>query len=273
MLRTIHDLKGYTVSATDGNVGHITDCYFDDEAWVLRYFVVDTGDWLMRRRVLISPLAIAHPGWAERSLVVALTRQQIEHAPDIDTDKPVSRQHESQYLGYYGYPYYWGGTGLWGNAAYPGTLLTGVGADGFDSAGGAREANSPSVDGARLATDQHLRSCKEVSNYRVHAIDGDLGQVEGLIVEERSWSLRYMIVNTGHWWAGHSVLISPEWIDSVSWINQKVSIDLTRQSIRSAPVYDSTLQLNRDHELGIYKHYGRSGYWNDSGKRRVAPQA
>ena len=103
------------------------DFYFDDLAWVVRYLVVETGSWLSSRKVLISPIAIGHPDWAERVLPVSITKEQVKNSPDIDTDKPVSRQHEMQYLGYYGYPSYWGGAGLWGSGAYPGAMLTGVG--------------------------------------------------------------------------------------------------------------------------------------------------
>jgi sporulation protein YlmC with PRC-barrel domain len=256
MLRSIKELEGYTVNATDGDVGHVKDCYFDDESWVIRYFVVGTGDWLKSRRVLISPLAIGHPTWSGSTIPLSISRELVKNSPDIDTDKPVSRQHEIRYFGYYGYPYYWGGTGLWGDAADPGTLVTGV-------------ANEATEDGSRRPVDQHLRSCDVVSKYRVHASDGDLGHVEGLLVDERTWSIRYMIVGTSNWWVGHSVLISPEWIDNVSWINEKVSIDLTRQAIKDAPLYDSAVHLNRDYESVIYKHYGRTGYWSERAKHRM----
>jgi hypothetical protein len=107
------DLEDYVIGAADGTIGHVKDFYFDDEAWVIRYLVVDTGTWLSSRTVLISPIAIGHPNWLEKILPVSITKEQVKNSPDIDTEKPVSRQHEIQYLGYYGYPYYWGGPGLW----------------------------------------------------------------------------------------------------------------------------------------------------------------
>jgi hypothetical protein len=269
MLRSIKELEGYSVNATDGDVGHVNDCYFDDESWVIRYFVVGTGDWLKSRRVLISPLSIGHPTWSGSTIPLSISREQVKNSPDIDTDKPVSRQHEIRYFGYYGYPYYWGGTGLWGDAAYPGTLVTGIGYDGIDGEYASLRANAASENGGRRPLDQHLRSCNVVSKYRVHASDGDLGHVEGLLVDERTWSIRYMIVGTSNWWIGHSVLISPEWIDGVSWINEKVSIDLTREAIKDAPLYDPDVHLSRDYESVIYKHYGRTGYWSEHAKHRV----
>ena len=112
MLRNIKDLEGYAIGATDGAVGHVKDFYFDDDAWVVRYVVVETGSWLASRKVLISPIAIGKPDWVQRLLPIALTKEQVRGSPDIDTDKPVSRQHEADYHTYYGYPYYWGGGGL-----------------------------------------------------------------------------------------------------------------------------------------------------------------
>ncbi len=117
-LRTVKDLRGYAIRATDGVIGKVDDLYFDDEDWAIRYLVVDTGGWLSGRKVLISPIAIGQPDWLDGVLPVALTKAKVEHAPDIDTRKPVSRQHEAVYLGYYGYPFYWGGAGMWGMGGY-----------------------------------------------------------------------------------------------------------------------------------------------------------
>jgi len=270
MLRTIKELESCIVSATDGDLGHVKDCYFDDESWVIRYFVVGTGEWLTNRQVLVSPLAVGEPTWSQQTIPVSITREQVKRSPDVDTNRPVSRQHELDYFGYYGYPYYWGGSGLWGDNAYPGTLLTGVGYDGFDGDYRNRRANAPTKDGGLKAADRHLRSCNAVGKYRLHASDGELGHVEGMLVDERTWSIRYLIVNTSNWWLGHSVIISPEWIEDVSWINERVSVDLTRQAIKDAPIYDSAVHLNREHELGIYRHYGRTGYWIEGAKHKVA---
>jgi hypothetical protein len=120
MLRSMKDLENYAIRATDGIIGHVKDFYFDDGTWVVRYLVVETGSWLSSRKVLISPMAIGHPEWTGRVLPVSITKEQVKNSPDIDTDRPVSRQHERQYLEYYGYPFYWGGAGLWGAGVYPG---------------------------------------------------------------------------------------------------------------------------------------------------------
>ena len=259
MLRSIKDMEGSTIGATDGIIGRVKDFYFDDEAWVVRYLVVDAGEGQVRRRVLISPISIGQPNWSEKILPVSLTRKQVADSPDIDTDKPVSRQQEMGYLGYYGYGSYWGGGGLWGAGIYPDELQAGLQSkeSRTDRAAG-REA---SVVGQHQHDDPHLRSTNDVMRYYVHASDGDLGHVQGFLVDERFWAIRYLIVNTSNWWLGHKVLIAPQWIDQIDWAECTVAIDLTRETIKHSPPYDSTKSLEREQEAGIHAHYGRTGYW------------
>lgn len=273
MLRSMNDLDDCTIRATDGTIGHVRDFYFDDEAWVIRYLVVDTGTWLLSRQVLISPIAIGHPDWTEKELPVSITKEQVKNSPDIDTDKPVSRQHEIRYLGYYGYPYYWGRSGLWGGGAYPGMMMPGYA--GFVSTPHAEgtqadEAYARDEAARHQNDDSHLRSCKAVMKYHIRATDGDIGHVQGLLVDEETWAIRYLIVNTSNWWLGHQVLIAPQWIQDMIWSDATVSVNLTRQAMKSAPPFDSAAQLNRKQETDIYKHYGRPGYWADEVKREAA---
>jgi hypothetical protein len=262
MLRNLKNLEGFTIGATDGEIGKVKDFYFDDEAWVIRYAVADTNAWLGGREVLLSPYSMGEPDWGRKVLPFAVTREQVKNSPDVNTDQPVSRQYEKSYLGYYGYPYYWGGAGLWGERSYPGTLLTGTGPSGYRGYLRAPEAHDAS-------TDPHLRSCNAVKGYHIHARDGHIGHVQGLLVDDHSWSIRYLIVNTSNWWIGRQVLISPEWIQDVSWQESSVTINLDRQSIKDAPAYDVDAEMDRDAEASMYNHYRRNGYWQDERARAV----
>ncbi len=266
MLRSINDLKNYSINATDGSIGDIKDFLFDDLAWVIRYFVVETGTWLSSRKVLISPIAIQEPNWEEKIFPVLLTKEQVRNSPDIDTDKPVSRQHEMDYLGYYGYYYYWGGLGFWGGGMYPNSLYPGLAGSLPEHEGlpGVNRAD----DGAEHPRDEdpNLRSCKAINGYHIHTRDGDLGHVSGFLVEEGTWAVRYLVVDTSNWWGGHKVLISPEWIEEVRWIDNTVSIDLSRQSVKDAPVFESAEELTRYIEEKIHHHYGRAVYWAEEAK-------
>jgi PRC-barrel domain len=269
MLRNSQYLEGCTIGATDGPIGEVTDLYFDDKAWVIRYLVVSTGEWLSNRKVLISPYAISQPQWAQRLLPAALTKEQVRNSPDIDTDKPISRQHEMQYLKYYRYPNYWGSTGLWGVGVNPNMMPMYSGFEG--SADQYRQTETDREEtGRREHYDSHLRSCNAVMKYHIRATDGDIGHVHALLVDDESWAIRYLILETSNWWLGHQVLIAPQWIDDVNWFDRKVSVTMTRQAVKDAPLYDAAVSLNRVQEMGIHQHYGRPGYWAVEGESGAA---
>ncbi len=240
MLRDIKDIEGFAVHATDGVLGRVMDVYFDDELWVVRYFVVETGTQHANRRTLISPMAMGIPNWIDKIIPAAITEAQVIGGPDIDTDRPVSRQHEIGYMGYYGYPNYWGGGGLWGAGMYPDVLQAGRDAA-IASRGNEPQRRLPghSKRNSREVRpdDVHLRSANAVMRYYVHATDGDIGHVAGILVEEKSWEIRYVIANTSNWWLGHEVLIAPESIEDVYWAESKLMLDLNREAVRSAPEY------------------------------------
>jgi sporulation protein YlmC with PRC-barrel domain len=254
-----------TIGATDGVIGRVKDFYFDDESWVIRYLVVQTGQWLSHRRVLISPIAINQPNWSEQSFPAAITQDQVKNSPSIDTDRPVSRQHEKAYLGYYGYPHYWVGGGLWGWGVNPGMMLGGVGSERTAAECSNADAEKLRIDAAEnsegLPHDPHLRSGNEISRYDVHAEDGDVGRVQGILVDEQSWAIRYLVVSTSNWWLGHEVLIAPQWIVGVSWNDRKVSVSLSRDQVKGSPPYAPGRRMGRDEEARIYDHYRRPGYW------------
>jgi hypothetical protein len=266
MFCSAKDLKNFAIRATDGEVGNIKDMYFDDDAWVLRYFVVETGSWLSSRKVLISLVSVQQPDWHGKTLPVSISKSQVKQSPDIDTDKPVSRQNEEQYLGFYGYPNYWDGTGLWGDGLYPyGAVPTYI-------SSGKGWVERQREDEAALAAerlrhrndDPHLRSCEAVNGYHVHAKDGEIGHVSGFLVDEATWAIRYLVVDTSNWWMGHEVLIAPPWISGVHWSDETVSVDLSRDAVKASPLYDSNALLDREWERNLHSHYGYTGYWSSA---------
>jgi hypothetical protein len=256
MLRSMKDLEGYSIGASDGPIGHVRDFYFDDASWVVRFLVVETGSWFSSRKVLISPISLGEPNWAYRSLPVAITREQVRKCPEIDTERPVSRHYEAQYFAYYDYPFYWEGTGLWGGGGVPGMLLPGNAAS--LSLPGAPRAQPEAV----REDDPHLRSCKAITGYEVRGSDGDIGHVQGFLLDEESWAIRYMVVDTSNWWLDHLVLVPPQWITDLDWPRSRVNVHLTRDAVLGAPPYDPETALDRRHEIAVYKHYGRPVYWH-----------
>ena len=103
MLRQVDALTKCSVRATDGAIGRVTDAYFDDQQWAVRYLVVDTGMWL-GWHVLISPQSITALDWDGGTIDVALTRDQVERSPRADLQHPLSRLYESEFYTHFGYP-------------------------------------------------------------------------------------------------------------------------------------------------------------------------
>lgn len=251
MLTNATFLKGLAIQATDGELGTVDQFYFDDETWAIRYLTVETGGWLDNRQVLISPISVLHTDWPGKRLDVALTKKQVENSPDIDTHQPVSRQHEAAYNLYYGYPYYWGGAFLWGPSRYPAGLTIPTTTSGKPKAGRIEKES----------TDSHLRSTEGITGYYVEARDGEIGHVDGFVIDDEAWAIRYVEVATRNWLPGKKVLISPAWIERVSWPESKVYAGLSREAIRSCPEYLLSKPLTREYENRLYAHYGRPPYW------------
>jgi len=251
MLTNTAQLKGLVIRATDGELGTVDQLYFDDETWAVRYLTVDTGGWLGGRRVLISPISVVNTDWPARRLDVALTKQQVEKSPDINTHQPVSRQHEAAYFGYYGYPYYWGGPYMWGPALYPAALVNQTTAS--------REPMADRI--GKESTDSHLRSTEAVTGYHIEAADGEIGHVDGFVMDDEAWAIRYIEAATRNWWPGKKVLVAPEWIERVSWTDSKVYVGLSREAIQNGPEYIESMPITREYENRLYFHYGRPPYW------------
>jgi uncharacterized protein YrrD len=248
MLSKAKTLKGYTLDSRDGEIGKVTEFYFDDHHWTIRYLVADTGNWLTGRQVLISPYALIAVIKEEEHITIDLTKKQIEDSPSLDSDKPVSRQFEEAYYGYYEWPDYWDGPQMWGY--YPYIVRD-------------REKWKELVQAEKASWDPHLRSTHEVSGYHIQATDGEIGHVDDFVIDDETWAIRYLIIDTQNWWPGKKVLVSPQWIERVSWEESKVFVNLLRDTIKGSPEYTEESLITRDYETSLHRHYDRQGYWVD----------
>ncbi len=251
MLVNAKHLKGLEIRATDGDLGTVDQFYFDDETWAVRYLTVETGGWLGGRQVLISPISIVHADWHAKRLNIALTTEQVANSPDLNMHQPISRQLEAEYFGYYGYPRYWGGPYLWGPEFYP----TGV------AHPTAASSQVPAHSFGEESTDSHLRSADAVTGYYIDATDGEIGHVDGFVVDDEAWAIRYIEVATRNWWPGKKVLVSPAWIERVSWADSKVYVGLSRGAVQDAPEYAESVVITREYEDRLHSHYGWAPYW------------
>jgi sporulation protein YlmC with PRC-barrel domain len=251
MLYEGKDLKRFDIQATDGSIGTVHDFFFDDQKWTARYLVVDTMKWLPGQKVLISPMSIGKVEAVAEEVALSLTKEQIKDSPTIDADKPVSKQNELVISDYYGFPPYWSGMerSFWGSYLYPAELYKN------------RERYVMDETYNGNSEDSHLRSMKEVSDYHVHATDGQIGHIEDFLIDEQTWAIRYLIVDTKNWWPGRKVLISPDWMNEVSWDEKTVYVDFTKEEIKNGPEYTKAKEVSRDFETSLYEKYNKIGYW------------
>jgi len=239
--RRFSDLKKFHLQALDGEIGKPDEFYFDDQSWTVRYFVVQTGNWLFGREVLIAPGMLSGVDDRKKTVGVELTREQVENSPEVETVKPVSRYYEEQYHLYYGWQPYWASDLL--------------------STPEVRPAFYPIPDDEKKTQkppDIHLRSSRAVTGYTILAVDGEIGTMKDFILGDEEWGIRYLEVDVGSWLRGRKVVVSPAWIKDVDWLRNEVSVKLSRESIQSAPEYDPAAFITKEYELEVFKHYSAS---------------
>lgn len=231
MLRSIKQLLGDRLGASDGDIGQVKDFYFDDQNWVVRYLVADTGSWLPGRQVLLSPHAIGSLHQAGKVLRVNLTRKKIENSPAIESHKPVTRQHEEEYHRHYGWPAYWLGDGMWG--------MSGV---------SILESPAKPLPGAPVAVngpqpkraDAHLRSTQAVSGYHLQTSDGIIGHVCDFLMDGQSWAICQLVIKTGHRFTGKEVQLPVSKVERISYDDSTVFVNLTKEAVEKGPEHRLT---------------------------------
>jgi uncharacterized protein YrrD len=264
MLNKAKTLKNYKLNSLDGEIGKVREFYFDDEHWTIRYLMADTGNWLTGRKVLISPNSIVSINKEEEYITINLTKSQIENSPALDSDKPVSRQFQERFYGYFDLPVYWGGIQTGGVAQQSGGAFVPYPLISIEN--DKDKSIEPTI--VENEGDPHLRSTHNVSGYNLQAMDGEIGHVDDFIIDDETWEIRYLIIDTQNWLPGKKVLLSPQWIDLVNWKESKVLVNILSEDIKQSPEYSEESILNRDYEIQLFKYYNRKGYWpvvkNDS---------
>ncbi len=226
MLQSIKELSGKKLAAQDGEIGHVKDFYFDDQNWAIRYVVADTGGWLPARQVLISPHAFGSFHREGRLLRLNLTRQQIEDSPSIDAHKPVSRQYEEEYYRYYGWPYYWEGSGLWGMSGVPAVDMPRQ-----PFAGEPPAASGPPPS----RKDSRLRSTGAVTGYHIQATDRTVGHICDFLMDGECWAIQQLLVKTGHRFSGREVQIPSTVVERIGYDRSTVFVKMTGDAVEQSP--------------------------------------
>jgi len=216
MLRSLNELAGYKVIATDGDAGSVADFFFEDENWAISDVVIDTGKVFRGRKVLISPEKVGKPDGKNMQFPVNITKTVVRDSAGVSTKVPISQQK------------------------------------------GEEGQSTPPVS----PQNPHLRSADEVTEYAIQATDGEIGHVEDFIVEDDSWKIRYLVVDTRKWLMGKKVLIGTDWFDRIDWSESKFYLDHKREDIKNCPEYDPNEPINRKTEEILYDYHGRPHYWS-----------
>jgi uncharacterized protein YrrD len=244
MERNIYSLTGYSLKASNGEIGEVKEFYFDDETWKIRYMVVKTGGWLSGREVLIAPHAIENVNLVDRFFKVGLTKKQISDSPNIDTDKPVYRQQEIELYDHYAWEAYWL------SGFYPGGYL-GVSVP-FPSIDH-KELIPPGYDKEGTKDDLHLRSTKKVTGYKVHAKDGDIGHIDDFVIDDHTWEVLYLVIDTHNWIGGKKVSVPIAHILKVEWENSKIYLDITISAVQKSKLFEEAMfnPWNSEREIKV----------------------
>jgi hypothetical protein len=266
MLFALSGLAGTTVEATDGRAGTVKDVLFDDASWRVRWIVIDTGTWLPGRKILIHPSAVGPLDFGTPSgdrlpmmggrdalaLPVRLTQRQIEDSPDIREHEPVSEQVQSLVYDYFGWDRH-------GGLAEPGmnAIASPLSAPPLF---GAVPMAEPERQPPHGEDDPHLQSVAAVIGCHIHASDGDIGHVENLLADDGAWDIRYLVVATSNWWIGKKVLLAPFAVRDIDWSERQVTVNVTREQVRSSPPWDPAAAVDRIKEEQLHRHYGWPGY-------------
>jgi sporulation protein YlmC with PRC-barrel domain len=250
MLKFASSLKGYAIKASDGEIGTIADVLFDDRTWRARWLVVDTGNWLTGRMVLLHPTSLGKVDHERRELPVALTKALVQGSPELSEHEPVSSRMERHLYDYYGWEPYamestFGSNPLASKYSAPPLFV-------FTPHG--------EIPAVANECDLNLRSVETINHYHIVGPDGAIGKVEDLLIDDPNWGIPYLVVDTGNWWPGKQVLISRHALKEISWAEREIRADITHAQVKASPPWSAIGDVDKDYEQDLHDHYDWPGH-------------
>ncbi len=258
MLRKLHSLKSFVVNGKNGKLGKVDDFYFDQEQFVVRYLVIDTGSWLEHEQTLISTHAIDNIDFDSSIIHVNLSSDELEDSPSIEKNEPISKSKEKALIEYFGWPDYWKKSHSSDSELIHAGITERKKLLNFKTLQKEDEAKQKAK-----KVESNLRSLEEIRGYKIHAKDDKFGHLEDLFVEEEdSWIIRYLLIDTRNIMEGKLVIIAPEWIESINWFDKEIFIDKDKKEIEESPEYkEEKAPIDKSYEELLYDHYDEKKYW------------
>jgi len=256
VLRHANQIVGCEIASTESPIGSVADILFDEGSWTFQYLVTDVGHWLPGREVLLSFDTVEHIDESQRELRVRLTRRAIELSPDVSTRNPISMEAELL-LGKY---WQWTTPAVMRLPRNIGQAIS-------------KEATLPEKQSAERSVESHLRSVREIEGYHIEALDGDIGHLEDLVMDDSTWQIEYLVVNAGNWLFRRKVLIPCSALENIRWADQRVHVSMLRTEIKNSPEYNPIIPIARDYEQTLHDHYRQKPYWQvTSSAAKSAPK-
>ncbi len=281
MIWNSNQLMDCTYLAFDGYVGPCRDLYFDDQEWVVRYFVLETNN-TGTTRALISPFAVGKTDLKQREIHIALSSSKIKNSPEISIDLPISRQHEIALRRYYEWPEYLG------QDSETDTLM----AKGIDepfpptedlSSPIPGQIDSPDSDKILSDTTEEilpeepvddnlteadfglpeedvqysttLRSAMEIKGYRIQTTDGDHSSIAELLIDDSDWSIKYLVINLQNSHSDEFVLLTLHFVKAFDWGSSRLFCTLSQQQLQNAPRFIPNQKIDTEYERSILRYY------------------
>jgi len=244
MKRSLKTLIDYKIQTTDQVEGKINDFLFDEKSWVIRYMKSDFGNFISPQKVLVPQVFLESPNWHDHSFPIEISSKEIDRCPDIEEHQTVSRKYEEILFEHYDLKPYW-------YSAYTVPIAS--------SFYPPRPLKTPTKNIEEENIDTILRSFEEVKGYHIQAIDGKIGHIEDLIIDDDDWQIVYVVIDTSNWlpWS-KKVLIAIDWMDNISYEKREVKISLHKDAIKNAPEYDESQTIDELFEKSMYDFYSLS---------------
>lgn len=242
MLHKMQDLIGFRICAADGHIGRVQDLYFDDQQWTVRYLVISIGSWLAERQILLSSALIKEPDWSGNALRVLLTIKQIEKSPTIRSEQALANLDDQKDGNKHPRPASWQQNQALSpvvnmNAGLLAMATTPIAWPAETTSAHHMYARNCDKLGtfSHLPGAPHLHSAHAMFNDTMQVIDGELGHVEDLLINETDWRIHYLLVRTHNCWPDRQVLVSPRSIKPANWPASQVVVNRTYAQIKNNP--------------------------------------
>jgi hypothetical protein len=223
MLKNVDTFKNNEVHASDGMIGIIRDLYFDTQDLILKFMVIDTQSWLENREILISPESVKRFNWDRNKFDLGLLKRRIEQSRVISIDEPAGPGGRKQSREYYFLSTYWDSERAGGNLA-------------------------------------HLLKDSELKRFDICLSDGRIGGTAGIIIEESTWKVEFIIVDADSMEAGKLVPLPAGWINRIDPKEGIIHVDLNKEDILNAPTFPAEELEDESNEKALYNYYSRHLY-------------